>query len=71
MYAECGACSGREADLKCPCKTRHYCNATYQRADFKTHKLRCMHWLVKDIGQLCDEIQVMTAQGSSSVFEVA
>ena len=71
MYADCGACGAREADLKCPCKTRHYCNATCQRADFKTHTGQCTHWLVKDIGRQRDELQVMTAQGSSSVFEVA
>ena len=71
MYADCGACGAREADLKCPCKTQHYCNAACQRADFRTHKGRCTHWLVKDIGRQRDELQVMTAQGSSSVCEVA
>ena len=71
MYADCGACGARKADLKCPCKTRHYCDAACQRADFRTHKGRCTHWLVKDIGRQRDELQVMTAQGSSSVCEVA
>jgi len=74
MYAECGACGARDADLKCPCKTRHYCNAECQRADFKTHKGQCTHWLVKDICRQRDELQVMTAQGSNTlrnVFEVA
>ena len=71
MYTDCGACGARKADLKCPCKTRHYCNAACQRADFRTHKGRCTHWLVKDIGRQRDELQVMTAQGSSSVREVA
>ena len=74
MYADCGTCGAREAGLKCPCNTRHYCNVACQRADFKTHKGQCTHWLVKDIGRQRDELQVMTAQGSStlrSVFEVA
>jgi len=70
MYADCAACGAREADLKCPCKTRHYCSAACQRADFRNHKKQCMHWLVKDIGRQRDELQVMTAQGSSSVREV-
>ena len=71
MYADCGTCGAREAGLKCPCNTRHYCNVACQRADFKTHKGQCTHWLVKDIGRQRDELQVMTAQGSSSVRKVA
>ena len=71
MYADCGACGAREADLKCPCKTSHYCNAACQRADFRTHKKKCTHWLLKNIGRERNELQVMTAQSSSSVREVA
>ena len=56
MYADCAACGAREADLKCPCKTCHYCDAACQRADFRTHKGNCTHWLVKDIGRQRDEL---------------